>query len=126
MKILKLLNKKNLSIVIFSLFSFSSFAEDKPVDIWNIEKQETENISEENLSIENKQVVSESSVYKMQSDKNEDSIKLDQDLTSKTIKISLVLIVILVAVFLLNKIDFPAPKKEIEKIVPNENFKIVK
>lgn len=88
MKILKLLNKKNLSIVIFSLFSFSSFAEDKPIDIWNIEKQETENISEENLSIENKQVVSESSVYKMQSDKNEDSIKLDQELTSKTIKIA--------------------------------------
>jgi hypothetical protein len=88
MKILKLLNKKNLSIVIFSLFSLSSFAEDKPVDIWNIEKQETENISEENLSIENKQVVSESSVYKMQSDKNEDSIKLDQELTSKTIKIA--------------------------------------
>ena len=88
MKILKLLNKKNLSIVIFSLFSFSSFAEDKPVDIWNIEKQETENISEENLSTENKQVVSESSIYKMQSDKNEDSIKLDQELTSKTIKIA--------------------------------------
>jgi hypothetical protein len=88
MKILKLLNKKNLSIVIFSLFSFSSFAEDKPVDIWNIEKQETENISEENLSTENEQVVSESSVYKMQSDKNEDSIKLDQELTSKSIKIA--------------------------------------
>ena len=88
MKILKLLNKKNLSIVFFSLFSLSSIAEDKPVDIWNIEKQETENISEENLSIENKQVVSESSVYKMQSDKNEDSIKLDQELTSKTIKIA--------------------------------------
>ena len=88
MKILKLLNKKNLSIVIFSLFSFSSFAEDKPVDIWNIEKQETQNISEENLSTENEQVVSESSVYKMQSDKNEDSIKLDQELTSKTIKIA--------------------------------------
>ena len=29
-------------------------------------------------------------------------------------------------VFLLNKIDFPAPTKEIEKIIPNENFKIVK
>ena len=42
------------------------------------------------------------------------------------IKLSLVLIVILVIVFLLNKIDFPAPKNEIEKIVPNENFKIVK
>ena len=29
-------------------------------------------------------------------------------------------------VFVLNKIDFPVPKKEIEKIIPNENFKIVK
>jgi hypothetical protein len=88
MKISKLLNKKNLSIVIFSLISLSSFAEDKPVDIWNLEKQESETISEENLSIENKQEVSESSIYKMRSDKNEDSIKLDQELTSKTIKIA--------------------------------------
>jgi len=88
MKILKLLNKKILSIIIFSLLSFSSLAEDKPVDIWNIEKQEVENISQENLSVENKQEVSESSIYKMQSGKNEDSIKLDQKLTSKTIKIA--------------------------------------
>jgi hypothetical protein len=88
MKILKLLNKKNLSIVIFSLFSFSSIAEDKPVDIWNINKQEAETISEENISIKNKQEASENSIYKMQSDKNEDSIKLDQKLTSKTIKIA--------------------------------------
>ena len=28
--------------------------------------------------------------------------------------------------FFLSTIDFPAPKKEIEKIIPNENFKIVK
>ena len=42
------------------------------------------------------------------------------------IKISLFLIVILTIVFLLNKIDFPAPIKEIEKKIPNENFKIVK
>jgi hypothetical protein len=42
------------------------------------------------------------------------------------IKLALVLLVILGIVFLLNKIDFPAPTKEIEKIIPNENFKIVK
>ena len=36
------------------------------------------------------------------------------------------LIVILGLIFLINKIDFPAPTKEIEKIIPNENFKIVK
>ena len=42
------------------------------------------------------------------------------------IKLSLVLLLILGGIFLLNKIDFPAPKKEIEKIIPNEDFKIVK
>ena len=36
------------------------------------------------------------------------------------------LVVILGLVFLINKIDFPSPKKEIEKIIPNENFKLVK
>ena len=34
--------------------------------------------------------------------------------------------VILGIAFFLSTIDFPAPKKEIEKIIPNENFKIVK
>jgi len=42
------------------------------------------------------------------------------------IRIALALVIILGIVFLLNKIDFPAPKKEIEKIIPNENFKIIK
>ena len=42
------------------------------------------------------------------------------------IKLSFVIVIILGVIFLLNKIDFPAPKKEIEKIIPNENFKIVK
>ena len=42
------------------------------------------------------------------------------------IKLALALIIIFVAVFLLNKVDFPAPIKEIEKKIPNENFKIVK
>ena len=89
MKILKLLNKRNLSIVIITLlFPFYLVAEEKPVDIWNIDKKEAESISEENLSIEKKEEISQSSIYKMQSNKNEDSIKLDQDLTSKTIKIA--------------------------------------
>tara|TARA_B110000902_G_scaffold220402_1_gene255345 strand:+ start:262 stop:441 length:180 start_codon:yes stop_codon:yes gene_type:complete len=42
------------------------------------------------------------------------------------IKIVLVVALFLGAIFLLSKIDFPAPKKVIEKIIPNENFKIVK
>jgi len=42
------------------------------------------------------------------------------------VKTTIGLVIILGLVFFLNKIDFPAPKKEIEKIIPNENFKIVK
>ena len=45
---------------------------------------------------------------------------------SLIIKLTLALILIIVSFFLLNKIYFPAPKKEIEKIISNENFKIVK
>ncbi|MDC0939911.1 hypothetical protein OAR76_00130 [Candidatus Pelagibacter sp.] len=88
MKILKLLNNKNLSIIIISLLlSVSSIAEEKPVDIWNLDKKETQNISEENLSVEKNEETSQSSIYKMQSDKKEETIKLDAELTSKTIKI---------------------------------------
>mgnify|MGYP001307483956 CR=1 FL=1 len=46
--------------------------------------------------------------------------------TSLILKLSLVIILIFGAIFLLSKVDFPAPKKQIEKIIPNENFKIVK
>jgi hypothetical protein len=42
------------------------------------------------------------------------------------IKLGLVVVLLLGTIFLLSKIDFPAPKKIIEKIIPNENFKIVK
>ena len=49
-----------------------------------------------------------------------------KSVTSLIVKIGLVVILIRGTVFLLSKVDFPAPKKEIEKIIPNENFKIVK
>ena len=42
------------------------------------------------------------------------------------IKLFLILLVLIGIIFLLNKLDFPAPKKTIEKIISNENFKIVK
>tara|TARA_B100001057_G_scaffold490195_1_gene577962 strand:+ start:37 stop:216 length:180 start_codon:yes stop_codon:yes gene_type:complete len=45
---------------------------------------------------------------------------------SLIIKLSLVIVLVLGVIFLLNKIDFPAPQKEIEKVISNENFKIVK
>jgi|TARA_B100000287_G_scaffold380754_1_gene384669 hypothetical protein len=48
------------------------------------------------------------------------------NIISIVLKLLLAFVVILGIVYLLNKIDFPAPLKEIEKIIPNENFKIVK
>ena len=49
-----------------------------------------------------------------------------KSLAGLLIKLSVAFIIILVAIFLLNKIDFPSPKKEIEKIISNENLKVVK
>ena len=60
----------------------------------------------------------------MQFTKNTSSRKAS--ITGIVIKSTLGLIVILGIVLFINSLDFPAPKKEIEKIIPNENFKIVK
>ena len=49
-----------------------------------------------------------------------------KSLAGLLLKLSVALIIILGAIFLLNKIEFPAPKKEIEKIISNENLKVVK
>ena len=89
MKTLKLLNKKNLSIIIISLLStFPTIAEDKPADIWNIDKKEVETSIKENIAEEKINEISENGIYQMQADKNIDLIKLDQTLTSKEIKIA--------------------------------------
>ena len=45
---------------------------------------------------------------------------------SLLIKTVLVLIIFIGAVVLLEKIEFPSPNKDIEKIIPNEKLKIVK
>ena len=42
------------------------------------------------------------------------------------IKVTLILMIMIGAVLMLSKIDFPSPNKEIEKIIPNEKLKIVK
>ena len=46
--------------------------------------------------------------------------------TGLIIKLSLLIVLFLGVFIILSKIDFPAPKKDIEKIITNENFKIVK
>ena len=42
------------------------------------------------------------------------------------IKVCLVLLLVFISVILVDKIDFPSPNKKIEKIIPNEDLKIVK
>lgn len=88
MRILKLLNKKYFSIIIiFLLSSINVIAEDQPIDIWNIDKKAIETISEAISSNEITGVTAESNIYNMQADKKKSSIKLDQELASKEIKI---------------------------------------
>ena len=48
------------------------------------------------------------------------------NIISLTIKLIIIALIFFGVVFLLNRVDFPSPKKTIEKIIPNENFKIVK
>ena len=89
MKILKLLNKKNLSIILsfFFLFSLKVYSTE-PVDIWNIDpkKKITENSTEEKVE---EKTISTSSIYEMQSKKKKKfEIQEDETLLSKKIEIA--------------------------------------
>ena len=91
MKILKLLNRKYLSIIlIFFLFSSNTQAEEKPIDIWNIDKEKTEEVSVNNKLKEekiNSDKILKSSIYEMQSQKQINNIQVDTSLNSKAIEI---------------------------------------
>tara|TARA_B100000287_G_scaffold416211_1_gene450617 strand:+ start:427 stop:612 length:186 start_codon:yes stop_codon:yes gene_type:complete len=47
-------------------------------------------------------------------------------LISILIKAVILFLILFIAIVLIDKIEFPAPNKKIEKIIPNENLKIVK
>ncbi len=91
MKILRLLSKKYFFIFIFLSINFNSLAEDKPVDIWNIDKKEVDEDSISATSVieteDNNKKELESNIYKMQSQKQSDIIELDQNVDSKIVKI---------------------------------------
>ena len=42
------------------------------------------------------------------------------------IKIILLMFILVISIVLIDRINFPSPTKKIEKVIPNENFKIVK
>ena len=86
MRILKLLNKKILSIIlIFLLSPFYLVAEEQPIDIWNIQKKEIEIKSDAELSKEKIDVKVESSIYDMQADKKKEHL---ENLKGKVLEIA--------------------------------------
>ena len=91
MKILKLLNKTYLSILIIFFFSIvNSLSQDEPVDIWNIDKEQIKENSEnkELISSTESEIETEKiDVFNMQTKDRSDSIKVDESLNSKEIKI---------------------------------------
>ena len=42
------------------------------------------------------------------------------------IKLILVFLLFIAVLFMLDQINFPAPNKKIEKLIPNETFKVIK
>ena len=61
----------------------------------------------------------------MQFSKNT-SFGKNRSLLKVLIKAILFLMVVFIAIIMLNKINFPSPNKQIEKIIPNEKLKVVK
>ena len=62
MKTLKLLNKNFFTLIILSLISLASYAEEQPVDIWNLEKKEIENkIDQKDINTQNESMINQNS-----------------------------------------------------------------
>tara|TARA_B100000029_G_scaffold427734_1_gene437265 strand:- start:2213 stop:3979 length:1767 start_codon:yes stop_codon:yes gene_type:complete len=89
MKTLKLLNRKYLSIIfVISFLGLPVTAEEEPIDIWNIDKENTEQESSNNSLAENDDnKVSEPSIYDIQSNKKIETVEVDSTLNSKELKI---------------------------------------
>ena len=90
MRILKPLSKRILQILFVLSFSLSLNADEQPVDIWNIEKEKV-NLENSNQTINNdledNQKISESDIYKMQSQKQNNEIELEQTSIMQKVKI---------------------------------------
>ncbi len=91
MKILKLLNKKCLSIIIVvSLMGYSAEAEDKPIDIWNLEKKKIEETplkKNTDIAEQDDEIVKQNNLFNNQSKKKFNDIKVDTSFNSEQVKI---------------------------------------
>ena len=86
MKLLKLLNKKNLSILISFFFLQNSYSIE-PVDIWNLEIDSNKDKISENEIIENENLLP-STIFNIQNEKKKLTINEEENLLSKNINIA--------------------------------------
>ncbi len=91
MKILKLLNNNYFSILfVIFLIAFNVNAEDKPVDIWNIDQnkvEETKSNNDNNKLETDEPQISQSSLYDLQSKKKIETVEVSSSLNSQEIEI---------------------------------------
>ena len=91
MKTLKLLNRNFFLLILIILVSFNSYAEDKPVDIWNIEKEtkleNSANVSDSTQNVTTSEDISNPSIFDIQSKKETSLIKLEDNIDKEKIKI---------------------------------------
>ena len=92
MKILRLLNKKTLIFCLTIITNVNVIADDKPVDIWNIDKEEISQSNEitKETSTENDDIIdsTKTDIYSLQTKKKNNEIQLEQTIESKKIKIN--------------------------------------
>ena len=90
MKTSKLLNKKYFAIILILFFGLSSYAEENPVDIWNIEEKQAEEESlEKNLETPKNEIQTneESNIYNIESQEKVSLVSFDENLEAEKIKI---------------------------------------
>ncbi len=89
MKILKLLNKTIIPILIFFTLHFFPLNadENKPIDIWNLEKKQKEIVKDNSISTESVNTSNQNSIYDLQANKEKDTIQVDKQFLSKDIQI---------------------------------------
>ena len=91
MKILKLLSKLHFIFVFSFFFMINLKAEDKPIDIWNIDKTQVEDNNSQlpsNIKIEeNENSQNKINIFSMQSEKELNTIELENTLNLKNLKI---------------------------------------
>ena len=85
MKILKLLNKKNLSILLSFFFLQSSYS-NEPVDIWNLEIESNKDKISESATIENENLLP-STIFNIENEKKEIIVNEEKNLLSTNINI---------------------------------------